>query len=232
AALWSCKVTENDYQQILELECRHLVPFLPFSAECPDLSPYLLELPRCSLGGGCSVAALRNLRADSDLGFLSIHEIDASSPRALIVFNDVQLPDEESLQQDPQSALAMRVKRSVDCFFSTPDSTTGTPFCSKIRAAGPASAVNWILRARPAEVHQAVIMQADAGNEWSVLWHAEVQQVAVPAVKAYYSHVCSRQGAGAALSFESEWTPFKRVRVLRECMPSASKNSSAWQDAC
>ena len=51
-ALWSCKVTfrENNYQQILELERRHLVPFL-FSAECPDLSPYLLELPRCSLGG-------------------------------------------------------------------------------------------------------------------------------------------------------------------------------------
>ena len=82
---------------------------------------------------GCPVAALRDLRVDSDLGFLSIHKIDASSARALIVFNDVQLP-EESLQQDPQSASAMRVKRSVDCFLSTPDSTTGTPFRSKIRA--------------------------------------------------------------------------------------------------
>ncbi|CAJ1385534.1 unnamed protein product [Effrenium voratum] len=172
----------------------------------------LLELPRCSLGGGCPVAALRDLRVDTDLGSLTIQEIDAPSVRALVVFNEVQLPDDESLQQDPQSASAMRVKRSVDCCLSVPDAETLLPFRSKIRAAGPASAVNWILRARPGEVHQVVIMQADAENE--------------------YSHIISKQTAAAALSYASEWTPGKRVRALRDSVPTPFKTSSAWQDQC
>ncbi|CAJ1404873.1 unnamed protein product [Effrenium voratum] len=234
SALWTCKVTfrENDYQQILELECRHLTPFLPFNKDCPDLTPHMLELPRCSLGGGCPVAALRDLRVDTDLGSLTIQEIDAPSVRALVMFNEVQLPDDESLQQDPQSASAMRVKRSVDCCLSVPDAETLLPFRSKIRAAGPASAVNWILRARPGEVHQVVIMQADAENEWSVLWHVEVHEKAVLAVNAYYSHIISKQTAAAALSYASEWTPGKRVRTLRDSMPTPFKTSSAWQDQC
>ncbi|CAJ1397512.1 unnamed protein product [Effrenium voratum] len=234
SALWTCKVTfrENDYQQILELECRHLTPFLPFNQDCPDLTPHMLELPRCSLGGGCPVAALRDLRVDTDLGSLTIQEIDAPSVRALVMFNEVQLPDDESLQQDPQSASAMRVKRSVDCCLSVPDAETLLPFRSKIRAAGPASAVNWILRARPGEVHQVVIMQADAENEWSVLWHVEVHEKAALAVNAYYSHIISKQTAAAALSYASEWTPGKRARTLRDSMPTPFKTSSAWQDQC
>ncbi|CAJ1337512.1 unnamed protein product [Effrenium voratum] len=186
------------------------------SEDCPDLMPHMLELPRCSLGDGCPVAALRDLRVDTDLGSLTIQEIDAPSVRALVVLNEVQLPDDESLQQDPQSASAMRVKRSVDCCLSVPDAETLLPFRSKIRAAGPASAVNWILRARPGEVHQVVIMQADAENEWSVLWHVEVHEKAVPAVNAYYSHIISKQTAAAALSYASQWTPGKRVRTLRQ----------------
>ena len=37
SAVWSAKVTlrEKDYQQILELECRHLTAFLPYQTECP-----------------------------------------------------------------------------------------------------------------------------------------------------------------------------------------------------
>ena len=192
----------------------------------------MLELPRCSLGGGCPVAALRDLRVDTDSGSLTIQEIDAPSVRALVMFNEVQLPDDESLQQDPQSASAMRVKRSVDCCLSVPDAETLLPFRSKIRAAGPASAVNWILRARPGEVHQVVIVQADAENEWSVLWHVEVHEKAVLAVNAYYSHIISKQTAAAALSYASEWTPGKRVRTLRDSMPTPFKTSSAWQDQC
>ncbi|CAJ1368767.1 unnamed protein product [Effrenium voratum] len=180
SALWTCKVTfrENDYQQILELECRHLTPFLPFNQDCPDLTPHMLE------------PTLLSGRRLPDLGSLTIQEIDAPSVRALVMFNEVQLPDDESLQQDPQSASAMRVKRSVECCLSVPAETL-LPFRSKIRAAGPASAVNWILRARPGEVHQVVIMQADAENEWSVLWHVEVHKKAVLAVNAYYSHIIS-----------------------------------------
>ena len=65
-ALWSAKVTfrENDYQQILELECRHLEAFLPFGTKCPDLSSHFLKLPRCSIGGGCPIAPLRDLAVE------------------------------------------------------------------------------------------------------------------------------------------------------------------------
>ena len=68
-ALWSAKVTfrENDYQQILELESRHLEAFLPFGTKCPDLSSHFLKLPRCSIGGGCPTAPLRDLAVDVDL---------------------------------------------------------------------------------------------------------------------------------------------------------------------
>ena len=71
-ALWSAKVTfrENNYQRILELECRHLEVFLPFGTKCPDLSSHFLKLPRCSIGGGCPIAPLRDLAVDVDLGNL------------------------------------------------------------------------------------------------------------------------------------------------------------------
>ena len=45
----------------------------------------------------------------------------------------------------------------------------------KLRAAGPASVVNWMLQGRDGEVHQAVLSQTEKADEWNVL------QVAVDA---------------------------------------------------
>ena len=77
-----------------------------------------------------------------------------------------------------------------------------------------------------------VLMQADAVNEWTGLWHEEVKPAALSAVKTFDEHTCMRQRGGSVLNFKSEWTLHKRVKVLREAMPSVSKTSSAWHDAC
>ena len=74
-------------------------------------------------------------------------------------------------------------------------------------------------------------MQTDMENEWSVLWHVEICQDALPAVKAYYTFLSQAQQESAALKFESEMTPAKRVRVLRDSMPTPSKSNVAWQDS-
>ncbi|CAJ1402422.1 unnamed protein product [Effrenium voratum] len=226
---WLCKLTfrENDHQQVLELECRHLEPFLEPQKPAEDLSRFMQALPRCALGKGCPVASLDVLQVDNDLGLLRAGLLDASAARVLVAFNDVQLPDEEALQQDPQLASAMRVKRSVDCLLAP--AQQGEPVRAKLRAAGPASAVNWILRGRPGEVHQVVIMQTESAGEWGVLWRVPVANEAVASFVTYWQFVLTSQKDQDVLLFQSEWTPGKRVRTVRDHMPSAAKRSSAWR---
>ena len=69
------------------------------------------------MNNGYPVAPLDTLQVDAQLGLISVDDVGASFVRCLVAFNDVQLPDEEALQQDNTSTLAMRVKRSVDCLF-------------------------------------------------------------------------------------------------------------------
>ena len=110
---WLCKLTfrENDYQQVLELDCKHLEPFLEPQKPVEDFARFMQVLPRCALGKGCPVASLDVLNVDNELGILRAGQLDASAARVLIAFN-------EALQQDPQSASAMRVKRSFDCLLA------------------------------------------------------------------------------------------------------------------
>ena len=97
----------------------------------------------------------------------------------------------KKLFNDPQSASAMRVKRSVDCLLAP--AQQGVPVRAKLRAAGPASGVNWILRGRPGEVHQVVIMQTESAGEWGVLWHVPVANEAVASFVTYWQFVLTSQ---------------------------------------
>ena len=89
------------------------------------------------------------LQVDVQLGLICVGEVEASFVRALVAFNDVQLPDEEALQQYNTAISAMRVKRSVDCLLSGATETS-VMHRAKLRSAGPASAVSWMLRAKRA----------------------------------------------------------------------------------
>ena len=224
SAQWLCKLTfrENDYQQVLELDCKHLEPFLEPQKPVEDLARFAQVLPQCALGKGCPVASLDVLNVDNELGILRAGQLDASAARVLIACNDIQLPDEEALQQDPQSAS----ERSVDCLLAP--QRQGEPVRAKLRAAGPASAVNWILRGRPGDVHQVVIMQTETIGEWSALWHAPIAIEAVASFVACWQFILDCQKGQNALLFQAEWTPGKRVRAVRDNMPSAAKKSSAW----
>ena len=95
-----------------------------------------------------------------------------------------QLPDEEALQQDNTSTSAMRVKRSVDCLLSAP-AATGGPSRVKLRCAGPASAVAWLLRGNVGEAHFVVLAHTSDAGEWSVLWHVPVEAHRVQGVKNF-----------------------------------------------
>ncbi|CAJ1356162.1 unnamed protein product [Effrenium voratum] len=119
-----------------------------------------------------------------------------------------------------------RVKRSVDCLLAP--QRQGEPVRAKLRAAGPASAVNWILRGRPGDVHQVVIMQTETIGEWSALWHVPIAIEAVASFVACWQFILDCQKGQNALLFQAEWTPGKRVRAVRDNMPSAAKKSSAW----
>ena len=158
-AQWLCRFTfrENDYQQTLELECRHLQPCWRASGASAVVKPGALQRkdPHCQLNTGCPVAPLNMLQVDVQLGLICV-EVEASFVRALVAFNDVQLADDEALQQDNTTISAMRVKRFVDCLLSGAGETSA-PHQAKLRSAGPASAVNWMLRGRAGEAHLVVL---------------------------------------------------------------------------
>ena len=163
-AQWLCRFTfhENDYQQTLELECRHLQPCLRAIGATIDVKPGVLQrkVLHCQLNTGCPVAPLNMLKVDVQLGLISVGEVEASFVRALVAFNDVQLADEEALQQDNTTISAMRVKRSVDCLLSAA-ADAAVLHQAKLRSAGPASI--WLFWPRR--------MNQKSG---SVLWHVPV----------------------------------------------------------
>ena len=170
--------------------------------------------------------ALQKTRVDLHLGLVSVGCMDAPFLRGLVRFNQVKLPDDEALQQDNSATSAMRVKRSFDCLLS--EGTT-SPFQVKLRMAGPASVVNWLLQGRAGEVHQVVLAQTEVVGEWSVLWQVPVEATAVQQVTDYFRRLAE---AGMAkdddLDFDSKWTPVKRLHTMRDSMPAAARCSTAW----
>ena len=100
------------------------------------------------------------LQVDVQLGLICVGEVEASFVWALVAFNDKHLPDDEALQQDNTAISAMRVKRSVDCLLSGA-TETGVTHRAKLRSAGPASAVNWMLRGRAGEAHLVVLAHTE-----------------------------------------------------------------------
>ena len=121
-AQWTCRFTfkENDFQNSLELECRHIRPCLRLLPTVVLAEPAEEEqrLPSCRLHNGCPVAPLQKTRVDLHLGLVSVGCMDAPFLRGLVRFNQVKLPDDEALQQDNSATSAMRVKRSFDCLLS------------------------------------------------------------------------------------------------------------------
>ena len=223
AAQWLCRFTfrENDYQQTLELECRHLTPCLRASRAEAVVAPEALnrKVSHCQMNNGCPVAPLATLQVDAQLGLISVDDVEASFVRCLVAFNNEQLPDEEALQQDNTSTSAMRVKRSVDCLLSAP-AATGGPSRVKLRCAGPALAVAWLLRGNVGEAHFVVLAHTSDPGEWSVLWHVPVEAHRVQGVKnfmlrIYESEVKSPQ----TLTYDQAWTPMKRLASVMETAP-------------
>ena len=184
-AQWTGRFTfkENEFQNSLELECRHIRPSLRLRPTVHLAEPLeeVQGLPSCLLHNGCPVAPLQRTQVDLHLGLVSVGRIDATFLRALVKFNQVKLPDEEALQQDNSATSAMRVKRSFDCLLSE---GAASPFQGKLRMAGPASAVNWLLQGRAGEVHQVILAQTEVFGEWSVLWQVPVETSAVQTTSA------------------------------------------------
>ena len=229
-AQWICRFTfkENDFQQSLELECRDIRPCLRLQPTVVLMTPPSgqLSLPLCRLNNGCPVAPLKAVTVDSHLGLVSVGKVDANFLRALVCFNNVKLPDDEALQQDNTATSAMRVKRSFDCLLSKTDTS---PFQVKLRMAGPASVVNWLLQGRTGEIHQVVLAQTEHIEEWSVLWHVPVDAAAKDTVTAYFDRLATAElTVDDPLTFESKWTPVKRLNVVRDSMPEEARSSTAW----
>eukprot|EP00435_Cladocopium_sp_Y103_P056384 s1936_g19.t1 len=214
AAQWLCRFTfrENDYQQTLELECRHLTPCLRVSKQTVAVDPAVLgrQVLHCQLNTGCPVAPLDVLQVDAQLGLISVGAVDASFVRCLVAFNDVQLPDDEALQQDNTSSSAMRVKRCVDCLLSASGQ-------AKLRCAGPASAV-----------HMVVLAHTTEEAEWNVLWHVPVEEHRVDGVKNFLLKLyLSEVSAPQTLSYDQTWTPQKRLASVLEHAPEETSARGA-----
>ena len=233
SAQWLCRFTfrDNEYQEVMELDLRYMEPCLVAGgAFVPDCSEKLQrKVPHHHLRAGCPVVALRGVTEEKDLGMCAFGHIDANTLRALVAFNDVYLADDEALQQDPNTASAIRVKRSVDCVLSETAEGTEAVHRVKLRCAGPASAVNWMLRAQPGQVFQVVLGQTESLGEYSVLWHVPVAAERVPAVTSFWKHISITESQEEGFEFDKDWsTPLKRLRGMRDGLPQEERDSAAW----
>jgi len=99
----------------------------------------------------------------------------------------------------------------------------------KLRCAGPALAVAWMLRGNVGEAHFVVLAHTSDDGEWSVLWHVPVEAHRVEGVKnfmlrIYQSEVKSPQ----TLTYDQAWTPMKRLASVMETAP---EETSMTEDA-
>ena len=103
------------------------------------------------------------------------------------------------------------------------------PHRVKLRCAGPASAVNWMLRAQPGQVFQVVLRQTESLGEYSVLWHVPVAAERVPAVTSFWKHISITESQEDGFEFDKDWsTPLKRLRGMRDGLPQEERDSAAW----
>lgn len=234
-AQWLCRFTfkENDFQQVMELECRDMRACLKLQPSFSILECKYgnVAFPHCRLNDGCPVVALQNAVADPHLGMISVgkqvigNQLDANFVRAVVRVNTVALPDSEAVQHDQSNNAAMRVKRAFDCLLSDQKNPTQV----KLRAAGPVSVVNWMLQGRAGDVHAVVLSQTDQTAEWNVLWHVPVDQEHVGAVKEFFARVASLELETApCVSYDNKWTPVKRIHCMRDALPEIARTNPAW----
>ena len=97
----------------------------------------------------------------------------------------------------------------------------------KLRAAGPASVVNWMLQGRDGKVHQAVLSQTEKADEGNVLWQVAVDAAHVEAVTAYFFSLAAAEMETDRkhLTFDTKWTPVKRLHAMRDSMPDEARTS-------
>ena len=93
-AQWLCRFTfrENEYQQALELcrdmrPCLHLQPMFQIVA----LPTSQLSLPHCRLNDGCPVTPLQDAMVDTQLGMITVGNIDANFIRILVKLSAAKL---------------------------------------------------------------------------------------------------------------------------------------------
>ena len=101
----------------------------------------------------------------------------------------------------------------------------------KLRMAGPASVVNWMLQGRAGEIHQVILAQTEQIGEWSVLWDVPVDAAAKDTVTSYFDRLATAElTVDEPLAFEPKWTPVKRLNVVRDSMLEEACSSAAWMN--
>ena len=119
-----------------------------------------VTLPHEQWYNGCPVAPLDVLQVDAQLGLISVGEVEASFVRCLVAFNDAQLADDETLHINLGNA--RQVLCRLPLLFAA--AAKGEPSRVKVRSAGLASAVAWMLRGCPGEVHLMVLAHTGSAS--------------------------------------------------------------------
>ena len=172
------------------------------------------------------------LQVDVQLGLIYVGEVEASFVRALVAFNDVTLPDDEALQQDNTAVSAMRVKSSVD-YLLPGTAETSVTHRAKLRSAGPASAVNWMLRGRAGEAHLVVLAHTEENGEGSVLWQVPVDAHRVEGATRFLMQLyLSEVSAPQTITYDQAWTPMKRLASVVEQTPGKTTMAEDGASVC
>ena len=229
-AQWLCRFTfrENDYQQTLELECRHLTPCLRASRAEAVVAPEALnrKVSHCQMNG-CPVAPLATLQVDAQLGLISVDDVEASFVRCLVAFNDEQPRRGSSAAgQHVHLGNAHQALRGLPIV---------CPGCHR-RAEPGEAALRWpcigggmAAVGQVGEAHFVVLTHTSNAGGWSVLWHVPVEAHRVQGVKnfmlrIYESEVKSLQTP----TYDQAWTPMKRLASVMETAP---EDASMTEDA-
>ena len=99
----------------------------------------------------------------------------------------------------------------------------------KLRCAGPASAVAWLLRGNVGEAHFVVLAHTSDAGEWSVLWHVPVEAHRVEGVKNFMLRIYESEVKNPQTpTYDQAWTPMKRLASVMETAP---EDASMTEDA-
>ena len=179
-----------------------------------------LPVPEAHLGPACPFAECARVVFDEDLGAATVGEREVTAARIWVRMQATGA-EEEVAVSDPSSK-GLRAQRRVKCLAAKEDQQEYV-----VSAAGPASAVQWLIRAPDDSRWLLLVAATPTPGKFTVLGNMPLTAVPERTVADFVTGVLGKK-PGPLLTMTPALTPLKRKQELASQAPAATASAASF----